>query len=108
MSEPQRADQFRNDPARLPKNVTGWIEVTDELRDSFEFQHNSVWLMAVPVHDRRDLNSWAYELSVITVDCDGPSGDVTGDDDGPLRLECNDVPWGWDWSDVAYMAPLRK
>jgi len=25
-----------------------------------------------------------------------------------LELECNDVPWGWDWSDVAYMAPLRK
>lgn len=90
-------EQFRNDPARLPQNVTGWIEVTDELRDSFEFQHNSVWLMAVPVHDRRNLKSWAYELSVITIDCDGP-----------LRLWCNDSYWGWDWSDVAYMAPLRK
>ena len=88
-------EQFRNDPARLPRNVTGWIEVTDELRDSFEFSHGSVWLMAVPVYDRRDLKSWEYELSVITVDCDGP-----------LRLECNDVPWGWVWSDVAYMAPL--
>jgi hypothetical protein len=90
-------EQFRNDPARLPQNVIGWIELNDELRDSFEFEHGSVWLMAVPVCDRRNQKLWDYELSVITVDCDGP-----------LQLECNEVPWGWDWSDVAYMALLRK
>ena len=70
-------EQFRNDPARLPQNVTGWIELNDELRDSFEFQHGSVWLMAVPVCDRHNQKLWDYELSVITVDCDGP-----------LQLEC--------------------
>jgi hypothetical protein len=90
-------DQFQNDPSRLPQNVTGWIELTEELRESFLFNHGSVWLMAVPVYDRCSLKSWDYELQVITVDCDGP-----------LRLECNDSDWGWDWSDVAYMAPLRK
>jgi hypothetical protein len=90
-------EQFKNDPEKLPQNVTGWIELNDELRDSFEFEHGSVWLMAVPVYDRRDLKSWDYELSVITVE----SG-------GELRLWCHDWDWGWDWSDVAYMAPLRK
>lgn len=90
------AEQFKNDPSKLPQNVTGWIELTEELRDSFQFQNGSVWLMAVPVYDRRDLKSWEYDLCVVTVDCDGP-----------LTLECNDVPWGWDWSDVAYIAPLR-
>jgi len=91
------ADQFKNDPSRLPPNVTGWIELTEEVRESFLFNHGSVWLMAVPVYDRRDLKSWDYELHAVTVDCDGP-----------LRLECNDSDWGWDWSDVVYMAPLRK
>ena len=87
---------FKNDPSKLPQNVTGWIELTDELRDEYPFHHGDVWLMAVPVCDRRVPRLWEYELSVVTVDCDGP-----------LQLECNDVPWGWELENVAYMAPLR-
>ena len=94
-------EQFKNDPARLPRNVTGWIEVTDELRDSFEFIHGSVWLMAVPIckNWRRPSPStqWEYDLAAVKIDCDGP-----------LRLLVDRESWGWDWSDVAYMAPLRK
>lgn len=90
-------EQFKNNPAKLPQNVTGWIEVTDKVRDSFMFQHGSVWLMAVPVYYPFDLKSWDYELHAVTVDCDGT-----------LRLTCNDSDWEWDWSDVTYIAPLRK
>lgn len=102
------AEQFTDDPSRLPQNVTGWIEVTDEVATSFQFANGSVWLMAVPVYDRRDLKSWDYELHAVTIDCGGPSADVTGDGAAPLRLECNEKTWVWELADVAYMAPLRK
>ena len=94
-------EQFKNDPAKLPHNVTGWIELNDELRDSFEFSHGSVWLMAVPICKLRrraqPSTEWEYELAAGTID-----------GDGPLRLLVDREPWGWDWSDVEYMAPLRK
>ena len=101
-------EQFKNDPAKLPQNVTGWIELTNEMLGSFQFSHGSVWLMAVPVYDRRDLKSWDYDLHAVTIDCDGPSADVTGGGDFPWRLKCNDQRWNWELADVAYMALLRK
>ena len=92
--------EFKNDLSKLPQNVTGWIELTEELRDSFQFQHGSVWLMAVPVCKDWLLanhgKGWKYDLAVVTIDCDGP-----------LRLLVVREPWDWDWSDVACMAPLR-
>lgn len=92
MSE-KRAETSLFDASRLPQNVTGWIGLTDEV----QFEHGSVWLMAVPVESLTDSCGWRYDLDVVTVDCDGP-----------LRLECNGVPWAWEFADVAYMALLQK
>lgn len=80
--------------ARHGAEADGWRPRSDHPK---LFEDGETMLVAVPVR-HRGKTLWAWELSLITIECD----------EGYFGIRCNDDTWGWSWEDVEYYMSVDK
>jgi hypothetical protein len=83
---------------KLPKALQGlpsWQPMTPAVLSGL-WADGDCYLMAVPVCDRHDDESWTYELWVVTIRCD----------EGSFAVEHYGEPWCWELEDADYYIRL--
>lgn len=88
MEGKKMTEQHRPDRCKLPI-LAKW----KPLPEGMVWEDGTQILVAVPIVGNKD---WYYEYSVLTIKCD----------EYYFELECDDGPWGWEWTDIDFYVQL--